>query len=144
MTEVTFHFSVPDRTDYTCRLLRKAVRRGAVVVVAGAQPTLAEVDRALWAFDPVEFLPHVLLRADEAVSARARAAPVWLLEDARQTERHEVLVNLGAEAPPGFESFARLIEIVSLDGADRAQARLRLKHYQARGYAIKLHEANPP
>lgn len=144
MTEVTFHFNVPDRTDYTCRLLRKAVRKGAVVVVAGPSSVLAEVDRALWAFDPVEFLPHVLLRAGEPVPPRARAAPVWLLEDARQTERHDVLLNLGTEAPQGFESFARLIEIVSPDAADRGGARLRWKHYLARGYAIERHEAATP
>ena len=140
MTEVTFHFNVPDRTQYTCRLLRKAVKKGAVVVVCGPPPSLAEIDRALWSFDPVEFLPHLTLRAGDPVPSRARAAPVWLLEDPRQAERHDVLVNLGAEPPQGFESFARLIEIVSPDEADRASARLRWKHYLARGYAIERHE----
>ena len=29
MTEVQFHFNVPDRLVYACRLLRKALRSGA-------------------------------------------------------------------------------------------------------------------
>jgi DNA polymerase-3 subunit chi len=39
--------------------------------------------------------------------------------------------------PEGFERFERLIEVVSLDEADRLRARDRWKHYAARGYAIE-------
>ena len=143
MTEVAFHFNVPDRFGYACRLLRKAARSGASVVVTGPAADLAEVDRALWAFDPVEFLPHAMLLPGEAPLSRALAAPVWLLEDARQDYRNDVLVNLGAEPPEGFDRYARLIEIVSAEGADRASARLRWRHYQARGCAIQQHEVAP-
>jgi DNA polymerase-3 subunit chi len=140
MTEVKFHFNVPDRTDYTCRLLRKATRQGAQVVVTGPAAVLAHFDRALWTFDPIEFLPHVMPRAGQPVPERLRGAPVWLLGDTSDAPHHDVLVNLGQEAPTGFESFARVIEIVSSDDADRAAARARWKHYAARGYAILKHE----
>ena len=33
MTEVTFHFNAPDKLGYACRLLRKAVGKGANVIV---------------------------------------------------------------------------------------------------------------
>ena len=49
-------------------------------------------------------------------------------------------VNLGAEAPHGFETFARVFEIVSADEADRNAARARWKAYSNRGYPIKRHE----
>ena len=62
MTEVTFHFNVPDRPGYACRLLRKATRSGALVVVTAGAAELAGLDRLLWTFDPIEFLPHVLHR----------------------------------------------------------------------------------
>jgi DNA polymerase-3 subunit chi len=52
-----------------------------------------------------------------------------------------VLVYLGDEPAEGFESYARLIEIVSTDEAEREAARRRWKHYAARGYAIQKHEA---
>lgn len=143
MTEVSFHFNVPDRTEYTCRLLRKATRQGAKVVVTGPGDVLSGLDRALWTFDPLEFLPHALLRANQPVPERLRDTPVWLLEDSAASVHHEVLLNLGHEPPAGFESFARLIEIVSTDEDDRIAARGRWKHYDSRGYTIVRHEVKP-
>ncbi len=140
MTEVSFHFNVPDRTEYTCRLLRKAVRQGAKVVVTGPGNVLSGLDRALWSFDPLEFIPHALLQTHQVAAPRLRDTPVWLLEDSAASVHHEVLLNLGHEAPAGFESFARLIEIVSTDGDERAAARERWKHYASRGYNIVRHE----
>ena len=143
MTEVSFHFNVPDRTEYACRLLRKATRSGARVVVTGPGQVLTGLDRALWTFDPLEFIPHVMLRANQAASPRLRETPVWLLEDTSAAVHHDVLLNLGQQAPAGFESFARLIEIVSTDDEDRVAARSRWKHYASRGYSIVRHEVSP-
>ncbi len=140
MTEISFHFNVADRSDYTCRLVRKAARSGASVVLAGPLPALSHYDRALWTFDDLEFLPHLVLRTGQPVAERLRATRVWLVEDASQTGQHDVLVNLGVEAPAGFESFGKVIEVVSTEEADRAAARGRWKHYAGRGYAIKKHE----
>ena len=141
MTEISFHFNVADRIDYTCRLVRKAARSGAGVVLAGPPAALAHFDRALWTFDELEFLPHMMLRPGETPTERLRAARVWLVQDAGEAPQHDVLVNLRTEAPSGFESFGKLIEIVSADADDRAAARLRWRHYAARGYAIEQHGA---
>lgn len=140
MTEITFHFNVADRTAYTCRFLRKATRRGAHVAVTGGPEILARLDRELWEFDPVEFIPHVLLPPGESAAPTLGATPVWLVQEPSAVDRHDVLVNLGERSPAGFESFARLIEIVSTDAADRVAARLRWKHYESRGYTIIRHE----
>ena len=138
MTEVAFHFNVPDRSAYACRLLRKAVRQGRRIVVTAPAALLGQLDRMLWSFEPTEFLPHVLLRDGETPPERQRATPVWLCEDPVASGLHDVLVNMGTEvaAPKGFESFERLIEIVSTDDADRDAARERWKHYASRGYPI--------
>jgi DNA polymerase III subunit chi len=48
MTDIAFHVNVPDRLAYACRLLRKAVRRNARVVVAGPAPLLGQLDRQLF------------------------------------------------------------------------------------------------
>jgi DNA polymerase-3 subunit chi len=53
-----------------------------------------------------------------------------------------VLVNLGEHVPAGFDRFERLIEVVTLDDADRQQARGRWKHYTDLGYAIVRHDLN--
>jgi len=140
MTRVSFHFNVPHRLDYACRLLRKATRQNARITVTGPTPVLAELDRALWSFEPTEFIPHVLLRDGQALPERLGATPVCLAATLAGAPHHDVLLNLGAEPPAGFESFERLIEIVSTDDEDRAAARARWKHYAARGYAIEKHE----
>ena len=67
-------------------------------------------------------------------------ARVWLTEDVGSCPRHDVLVSLMPQVPAGFEQFARLIEVVSLDEADRAQARERWRYYTSRGYQIQRHD----
>jgi DNA polymerase III subunit chi len=142
MTDITFHFNVPDRLLYCCRLLRKALRAGTPgVAVCGPAPTLARLDRMLWTFDPQEFLPHVMVRADEAPMPRLQRTPVWLVEQAENGARHPVLLYLGEEPAIGFESYARLIEVVSAEAGEREAARYRWKHYAGRGYAVRGHEA---
>lgn len=141
MTEISFHFNVPDRTLYACRLLRKAGRRGNRVAVTGPAERLTGLDRALWGFDSVEFLPHLVVRqGDAATLPRLRATPIWLVERTEDAPHHDVLVNLGEQLPEGFESFGRVIEIVSVDESERLAARQRWKHYANRGYAIDRHE----
>jgi DNA polymerase III subunit chi len=141
MTDVTFHFNVPEPVGYACRLLRKATRQGVRVVVTGPVPWLVELNVALWTFDPLEFIAHCLWRVNEAWPARAHETPVWLLEDITAAPHHEVLINLGQPAPAGFEQFARLVEIVSTDPDDRAAARERLKFYKNHDHPVVLHDA---
>jgi DNA polymerase-3 subunit chi len=144
MTEITFHFNVPDRPGYACRLLRKATRSGAQVVVTAPAPELAGLDKLLWTFADTEFVPHLLQRRGAKVPAHLQATPVWLAEDPADAMHHQVLVNLGRDVPQGFESFDRVIEIVSGDDDDRQAARARWKHYASRGYAIQKHEVAAP
>lgn len=141
MTNVRFHFNVADRTDYTCRLLRKAVRQGARVAVSGPAATLAGLDRALWTFDATDFVPHVLLASGQTLPQRLGATPVYLVERTADAPAREVLVNLGAETPVGFEAFERVVEIVSTAEADRVAARQRWREYAALGLTIERHEA---
>ena len=140
MTRISFHVNVPDRLGYACRLLRKATRQGARVTATGPAPLLAELDRLLWTFDPIEFVPHLRREADAPVPERLRDTPVCLVPDTALALHHGVLVNLGNELPSGFESFERLIELVSDDAGELAAARQRWKHYSARGYAVEKHE----
>jgi DNA polymerase-3 subunit chi len=138
MTEVAFHFNVPDKVAYACRLLRKVLRRNAQVVVSGTPELMDLLDKALWTLAPHEFLPHCRASAAPALLA---ASPIVLAAPDEPVPHQDVLVNLGDEVPPGFGRFARLIEVVSRDDMDdRARARLRWKHYADRGYALVKHD----
>ncbi len=133
MTEVEFHTGVADRLGFACRLLRKAASRGAKVVVhaAGADDAAA-LDRALWTFDALAFVPHA-----RAGSRAPAATPIWIVERLADAPHHEVLLNLSPQVADGFETFARLIEVVGHD--DAAAGRARWRHYAARGYPIVHH-----
>jgi DNA polymerase-3 subunit chi len=140
MTAVAFHFNVPDRRDYACRLLRKALRAEAKVVVTGDDHVLDDLNRQLWIFEPLEFLPHWRGARAGALPSRLAATPLLLLDQPSAERGQTVLVNLGRQVPEGYGDFERLIEIVSLDEADRLSARERWRRYQAEGRSIERHE----
>ncbi|GAC1355479.1 MAG: DNA polymerase III subunit chi [Variovorax sp.] len=141
MTEIGFHFNTPDKVNYACRLVRKAVSaRGLRVVVVAEAQTLDAVDAALWQLSPVDFIAHC--RSDAQAHLVARS-PVILSSDgadAAALPHREMLVNLGLEVPAGFERFERLIDIVSAEAHDRQVGRGRWRHYADRGYTIQPHD----
>ena len=141
MTEVEFHVNVGDKLEYSCRLLRKAHAGGAKLLVTADPVMLAQLDQMLWTLSATEFLPHC--RSD-APPATLALSPIVLaasaLEPVLEARATGVLVNLGQDVPPGFESFERFIEIVSSAPDDRQAGRQRWNHYKQRGYALKAHD----
>lgn len=137
LTEVEFHTGVADSVGFTCRLLRKACRQGARVLVTAPEATLRELDRALWTFEEREFVPHV--RMPGAAPAVAARTPVWLAGDASAAGAPGVVVNLGGDAPADIAALQRLIEVVSAEPEDVARGRERWRAYKAAGFQIKHH-----
>jgi DNA polymerase III subunit chi len=145
LSQVEFHTGVEEPIAFACRLLRKAVRSGARVLVTAPPLVLAELDRSLWTFEERDFLPHVRVpSAPGAPAGVAARTPLWLATDATasgQTGAPRVLLNLGAAAPLEFALFDRLIEIVSA-AADEAQSgRERWRQYKAAGLNVVHHKA---
>lgn len=139
MTELDFHFNVPELVPYACRLLRKAVASGAKVVVTARPETLADLDSALWTFSELDFVPHCFGDSDAVLLA---ASPVVLAASLDTLAHQKVLLNLGLEVPVGFERFERLIEFVGIEEDERQAGRRRWKHYIDQGYSIAQHDAN--
>ena len=140
MTAVAFHFNVPDRRAYACRLLRKAYRSGARVVVTGESAQLAELDRLLWTFEALEFIPHWRGPTVDELPARLHATPVLLSTGHSARFGHDVLLNLGRDVPQAYTQYARVIEVVGRDDLDRDGARGRWRQYSAEGCSIERHE----
>ncbi len=136
MTRVDFHFNAADKLHYACRLVRKIHRSGGRIVVFSSNPSqLAEFDRMLWAFSPLDFIPHV-----SVIDRLAPETPVLLASGEAASPHHEVMVNLGPDTPAQFSRFDRLFEIVSTDEEDRAAGRERWKFYRERGYPMHRHD----
>ena len=143
MTEVEFHTGVADRAGFACRMLRKAYRQGARVLVTAPAELLAEVDRLLWTVDERDFVPHV--RMPGAAAALAARTPIWLapqmLPVAAAPGAPQVVLNLGAAAPAALGNIQRLIEVVANDPDEADRGRSRWRAYKAAGLAVKHHGA---
>ncbi len=144
--EVEFHTGVVDVAGFACRLLRKAHRQGAQLLVTAPEVELARLDRQLWTQEQLDFLPHVRLPAAAAVVARS---PIWLaaewqqaadLTTAEQAARR-VLVNLGAELPEAPARLVRIIEVVGAEPEQVEAGRQRWRAYKALGLGIVHHPA---
>ena len=137
MTGIEFHVNVPDKLNYSCRLLRKAYRSGAKAVVTAEPDVLLQLDQLLWTYSSTEFLPHC--RSDSPPQTRA-STPILLAEQLNACPSGSVLINLGQQVPSDFERFERFIEVASSQESDRLAARDRWKYYRDRGYSLKRHE----
>ena len=138
MTQVDFHFNVPNTGHYGCRLVRKAWQAGhKVVVYCEDTRRLASFDRLLWEFTPLSFIPHVSVR-----HPLAERTPVLLTaSDADVPASHrQVLVNLGERMPPAFADYARVVELVGTDAQSRQAARVRFRSYREQGYTPLTHD----
>ena len=136
MTDISFHVHLPDKMRYACRLLRKAVSQGSRVCVVGEAPLLHQLDALLWTFSPLDFVPHCL--ADASPQQLEASAVVLGLPEEQELP---VVVNLGRQAPAGFEKFQRLIELVGSDDEDIQAGRQRWKIYKQAGLEPVRHEA---
>jgi DNA polymerase-3 subunit chi len=141
MTEVAFHVNAADKRAHACRLLRKAYLQGArVLVMARGAQEVDALDAALWTLGGHEFIPHARLTDAPALLAHS---PIlighdWPVSISRPQET--VLLNLSEDFLPGFEEFARVIEVVSQDLPDRERARDRWKQYRGAGVEPVHHD----
>ena len=137
MARIEFHFNAPALVSYSCRLLRKVHARGLRAQVVGHSSTLAQLDQALWTFSALDFLPHCMGNAPDAV----RQASAVLLTAAPDPLWHrQVLINLGEAAPDGVEAFERVIDVVTVDELHRDQGRERWRHYSRLGHELIRHD----
>ena len=136
MTQIDFYTHVDDKLKTACTLTGKAFARGLKVTVFCPDPELAQrFDRMLWMTPSIGFVPHCA--PDDPLAAET---PVIVDCRGESLLHEEVLLNLRPEWPPFFSRFQRLIEIVSLDEQDRADARERFRFYRDRGYEIRTHD----
>ncbi len=136
MTTIDFYFNASDRYQVACRLAGKAIaQRKRMLIFAPAAEVAQKIDRMLWTWPAIAFVPHCL-----ATDALAAQTPVLIAADGDAGHDCEVLLNLADECPDFFARHERLLEIVSQDEDDRQAARSRFAWYRERGYAIRSHD----
>ncbi len=143
MTDVAFHTGIANPLDYACRLLRKAYRSGARVAVHGEPAVLDRLDQALWTFEALEFVPHIVLPRDGGDAARLALSPIVLLKgESVAPSGCRIGVTLGGHPVADVAAFDRLIAIVGLDPEHREAGRQRWREYERAGHAVS-HVAKP-
>jgi DNA polymerase III subunit chi len=138
LTTIDFYFNAAERLAVACRLAGKALRQGKRVLVHAPQAEVAQaIDRMLWTWQAISFVPHCY-----AGDALAGETPVLIATagEPAAAEPLDVLLNLGPECPPGFERHPRVLEIVSLEAEERRAGRGRYAFYRDRGYEIRNHD----
>jgi DNA polymerase-3 subunit chi len=133
MTRISFLHGAPDRIQSAAQWLQQAWgdRQPVLVFVPDAEQA-TRLDRILWTQPALSFVPHC--RVDAALAGET---PILLTDRLDDPAQEICLLNLSNELPPTFARFEHLVEIVSIDDADRLPARERFKFYRDRGYAIE-------
>lgn len=131
--KVDFHSGVADKLVAACGFLHKAQAAGATVVVCGDAGTLDRLDTALWTFESLSFLPHLRVRGTARPPPALARTPTWLVDDPDVAPTRDVLLNLGPAMAAGWETFERVVEIVSAEPDDVAAGRQRWRQYSTQG-----------
>ncbi len=133
MTRIDFYSHVADKLRTACMLSHKAMQAGVPMVVSFAdEASLRAFDQLLWRYPGTGFVPHC--RSTEPLAAQT---PVLLHLPADPLPTHALLMSLHADIVPFFSRFERVIELVGLEDADKAQARERYRFYRDRGYDLR-------
>jgi DNA polymerase-3 subunit chi len=136
MTSIDFYFNAEDRLQVACRLAGKAIKQNQRVLIYAPEPdTASRIDKLLWTWPAIGFVPHCAVH-----SRLAAETPVLIASGDETPPQCEVLLNLGAECPPHFERFARLLEVISQEPEDKEKGRSRFRFYRERGYPISNHD----
>lgn len=141
--KIEFHFGVPHKLAYTCRLLRKAARAGAKVWVLGDAASIQRLDVDLWSISATDFVTHCFQSAPVALQNRSCAVLATEMDaSCVATQGRNVLVNVSQSntVPDCFEQFSRVIEIVSTDETDRQCARQRWRQYAQQGHTLQKYD----
>jgi DNA polymerase III subunit chi len=146
MARIDFHSNVGDKLDYACRLARKiwsGTQEGEPVrpiVIVGEKADLKKLDDLLWTFSSTDFLPHCFID-DEAASE----TPIVLTDDfaspALASIPHaDVMIHLGMRMPQDVPAlvarFPRIVEVVTVNEAERLAGRERYKAYRDLGHEL--------
>ncbi len=146
MARIDFHSNVKDKLEYACRLTRKiwsATAEGQPVrniVIVGELTDLKKLDELLWTFSAVEFLPHCFINDEAALDT-----PIVLTDDFASPAlvnipHADVMIHLGMRMPNDVPTlvarFPRIVEVVTVNEAERLAGRDRYKAYRDLGHDL--------
>ncbi len=146
MARIDFHSNVADKLEYACRLTRKiwsATPEGQPVrniVIVGEKPDLKKLDELLWSFSNVDFLPHCYIDDESAAETPIVLSDNFASPSLAGIPHADVMIHLGmrmpADVPALVARFPRIVEVVTVNEAERLAGRERYKAYRDLGHEL--------
>lgn len=117
-----------------CELAKRALEAGESTLILARSVEQAEaLDEKLWAFDENAFVPHQIAGDDDDA-----ITPVLIVPPGARTADRTLVINLREDCAGG--AFARVLEVIPADDAQRAGSRERWKAYKAAGLEVVKHD----
>ena len=146
MARIDVHSNVSDKLEYACRLTRKIWSATPVgepvrnIVMVGEKADLKKLDELLWTFSATDFLPHCFIDDEAAIDTPIILTDNFLPPALTQLPHADVLIHLGMRMPqdvPGLLArFPRVVEVVTINEAERLAGRERYKAYRDLGHEL--------
>jgi len=117
-----------------CELAKKAFDTGQpTLILARSFDQAEQLDEKLWEFDAEAFIPHQIAGDDDD-----DITPVLIAAPESKPADRALVINLRDECAPGL--FARVLEVVPADEAQRLDSRKRWTTYKAAGIDVTKHD----
>jgi DNA polymerase-3 subunit chi len=146
MARIDFHSNVADKLEYACRLTRKiwsATPEGQPVrniVIVGEKSDLKKLDELLWSFSNTDFLPHCFIDDEAASETPIVLSESFVSPSLASIPHADVMVHLGMlmpdDVPALVARFPRIVEVVTVNEAERLAGRERYKAYRELGHEL--------
>ncbi|SUC09502.1 DNA polymerase III subunit chi [Pasteurella canis] len=120
-----------------CDLAASAWRLGKRVLIAcETEQQALDIDEALWAREPDEFVPHNL--SGEVTTYATPIEISW--KGKRNAQRRDLLINLQVAVPDYIGSFNQLIDFVPVEEHLKVLARERYKQLRQLGWTLSTEQ----
>ena len=146
MARIDFHSNVGDKLEYVCRLTRKiwsATQEGEPVrhiVIVGEKADLKKLDDLLWSFSSTDFLPHCYIEDEVAAETPIVLTDNFASPSLNAIPHADVMIHLGMRMPQDVPAlvgrFPRIVEVVTVNEAERLAGRERFKAYRELGHEL--------
>lgn len=132
MTRVDFYELKTGRFNsdqLLCQLSLKAHQnQQRVLLLTESEHDSQRLDRALWTFDDVNFIPHGINESHQKLNC------INIYHKAHAHEPYDILINTNTQIPEHIGQFSRVIELVHEQ--NKTIAREHFRYYKDRGYPI--------
>jgi DNA polymerase-3 subunit chi len=108
--------------------------------MVGEKADLKKLDELLWTFSTTDFLPHCFIEDEVAIDTPIVLTDNFLSPALSQLPHADVLIHLGVRMPQDVPAllarFPRVVEVVTINEAERLAGRERYKAYRDLGHEL--------